>query len=324
MIITKTPYRIPLSGGGTDLEFYYKKFNGHLISVAINQYIYVCFSERKIDENYLIQTTSTEFSERLTNIKNSLIRETLKYYNIKEKVYVGTFSTIPTRTGLGTSSAMVIGLINCIVKFKNLKISSKKIVQDAFVIERKICKIYGGWQDQIISQYGGLVDIKISKKEKLMIKKLKINKNIENVIKNNFLLVYTKIKRQSSQIILSQYKQKNINYLYSKIKELNSPIYNSIKVKDINKIGQIFNYHWNLKKKLSRKITDPQINKLYNQLIKKFNIVGGKLIGAGGGGFILVCIENKSKLIKILKKNKINFLEFEVERKGCGLLEFRK
>ena len=118
---------------------------------------------------------------------------------------------MPTNTGLGSSSAMVIGLINCICKFKNLKLSNLQIIKKAFMIERKICNQYGGWQDQVVSQKGGLVKLNISKSERMKILKLKINTNIERKIKNNFLLVYTKVKRYSSEVSLSQ-KKKISNY----------------------------------------------------------------------------------------------------------------
>ena len=163
MIISKTPYRIPLSGGGTDLDFYYKKKSGSLFSLAINQYVYVHLHVRKIDTNYLVQTTTSEFAEKRGNISHELIRETLKYFKLKEKFHIATFTTVPTLTGLGTSSAMVIGLINCIKRLKKIKISNEQIIKKAYEIERKICKSHGGWQDQIISQFGGLVQIDISK-----------------------------------------------------------------------------------------------------------------------------------------------------------------
>ena len=159
MIISRTPYRLPLSGGGTDLDFYYKKSAGHLISTSINEYVYVLLMPRLIDKNYLIQTTKSEFRNNLNEIEHDLIRETLAYYKIKEKLHIGTYSTVPTRTGLGTSSAMVVGLINCIKKFKNLKLSTHQIIQDAYKIERKICKIHGGWQDQIVSEIGGFLGL---------------------------------------------------------------------------------------------------------------------------------------------------------------------
>tara|TARA_Y100000590_G_scaffold53819_1_gene56224 strand:+ start:362 stop:1333 length:972 start_codon:yes stop_codon:yes gene_type:complete len=322
MIISKTPYRLPLSGGGTDLDFYYKKSGGHLISVSINQYVYVLIMPRLIDKNYLIQTTSTQFTYKLSKIQHFLIRETLKFYNIKEKMHIGTYSTVPTRTGLGTSSAMVVGLINCINNYKRLGLSNKKIIEDAYKIERKICRAHGGWQDQIVSQYGGLLDIKISKKEKLNIKKIKIEKNIEKIIKKNFLLIYTQIKRNSSKIILSQKKrERNIVEYYDKIKSLNLSMLKSLKKNNAKNIGQIFNHHWKLKKSLSDQISDKKINIFYDNLLSNFNIYGAKLIGAGGGGFFLVCTNNKEKLKKKLMKKNINFIDFKIERQGCIIIE---
>ena len=131
MIISKTPYRIPLSGGGTDIDFYYKKKGADFSSVAINQYVYVLIVKRNIENNYLIQTTETQFTNKVDEIKNKLIKETLKFYKIKDKLQISTFSTVPTQTGLGTSSSMVIGLINCLINLKGLKKSNLQIIKDA-------------------------------------------------------------------------------------------------------------------------------------------------------------------------------------------------
>ena len=250
-----------------------------------------------------------------------MIRETLRYYNIREKLHIGTYSTVPTRTGLGTSSAMVVGLINCIKKYKKLKLTNREIINDAYKIERKICKIYGGWQDQIVSQLGGYLDIKISKNEKIRIKKIKINKKINQIVNNNFLLVYTEIKRNSSSVILSQKKRKNnILKYYDKIKSFNKPILKALDSSLVREVGYIFDKHWSLKKSLSNQITDKKIDGFYNNLIKKYNVYGGKLIGAGGGGFFLVCTDNKKKLIKKLKKNKVNFIDFSIEKYGSKII----
>ena len=121
MIISKTPFRIALSGGGTDLDFYYKKKGGELFSLAINQYVYVHLSPRKVENNYFIQTSHSHFSKTLNKIQHKLIKETLRFYKVKEKLHIGTYTTVPTRTGLGTSSAILIGLIKCIMKLKKKK-----------------------------------------------------------------------------------------------------------------------------------------------------------------------------------------------------------
>ena len=223
MITTKTPYRIPLSGGGTDVNFYYKNFGSRFLSAAISEYVYVSLLERKLDNNHMIQTSTVEFSKTTNQIKHSLIRETIKYFNLKEKLQISIFSTVPTSTGLGTSSAMVVGLINCIKKFKNIKLSKYETFKTAYNIERKICGFAGGWQDQIVSEFGGLIDVSISKKESISVLKTNNTSKIKKIINNHFFLVYSKKKRNSSMIIKSQMKNfEKTNQYYNEIKKLNS------------------------------------------------------------------------------------------------------
>lgn len=317
MIISKTPFRIPLTGGGTDLDFYYKKRSGQLYSLAINQHVYVLIHKREIDKNYLIQTTKTEFYEKINLINHDLIRETLKFFNLKEKLHVSTFSTIPTNTGLGSSSSMVIGLINCIKRLKNIKLSNLDTIRTAYKIERKICNHYGGWQDQVISQYGGLIKLNITKKEELNVDRISLKKDISDRVEKNFILVYSKKKRFSS-VVASSIKNRKIKILenYDEIKALNQKLIFSIKNKDPKYIADIFNKHWVIKKKLSNKITDKKINEFYDHLMKKYKFLGGKLIGAGGGGFFLMVTKNKKKLISLLKRDKISYIDFKIEKFG--------
>tara|TARA_B100000989_G_scaffold87695_1_gene63210 strand:+ start:5862 stop:6827 length:966 start_codon:yes stop_codon:yes gene_type:complete len=321
VIISKTPYRVPLAGGGTDIDFYYRKRNGYFSSVAIDQYVYVLLHERGIEKNYLIQTTKTEFKKSIDKISHKLIRETLRFYKIREKLHVATFATVPTQTGLGSSSAMIVGLINCLNRLKKLNLTRNQIFKDAYLIERKICNAYGGWQDQIISEYGGLLNIKISKKENIKIDKISLTKKIKKTINNNFLLVYTNKKRESSKIILKQKQKANkiINY-YDQIKSLNDQTLYYLKKNDPKKLGEIFNKHWTIKKKLSSNMTNKQIDNLYEILIKEFNFYGGKLIGAGGGGFFLMVGNNLNYKINKLKIRGFESLRFNIEKKGSLII----
>ena len=321
MIISKTPYRLPLSGGGTDIKFYYSKKGSEFISSSINEYVYVLLSHRKIDNNFLIQTTSTQFSISLSDIDHDLIRETLKYFKISERLHIGTYSTVPTRTGLGTSSAMVVGLINCINKFKNFKLNKKKIYEIAYNIERNICRIQGGWQDQIVSTYGGAIHARITRKEKIFIKKFRFSNNLKKIINNNFILVYTNTKRDSSEVIKSQFKNQNNSIkFYDQIKLLNKKMVDFLKDNNIEQIGKLFSNHWNIKKKLSNKMSDAFLESFYKKLENNISILGSKLIGAGGGGFFLICVKNKKNVIQVLKSKKINFLDLRYESKGSLIL----
>ena len=322
MIISKTPYRLPVSGGGTDLDFFYKKKEGLLTSIAINQYVYVFLNERKIQKNYFIQTTKTEFKKNLSSIDHPLIKETLKFYKIFSPLHIGTYSTVPTKTGLGSSSAMVVGLINCINRYKKLNLTNIQIIKDAFKIERKICKFYGGWQDQIISQFGGFIKIHISKKEKIKINRIKIDKNVRKTIQDKLLIIYTNQQRRAHKISKSQKKNlSNTINCYEKIKELNNKIVSDIKSRDFKNLSKSFNTHWELKKKINGKITNNKINKMYNNLINDCGCLGGKLIGAGGGGFLLMLVKDKIKTKKLLKKKGYLFLEFVIDNEGSKIMQ---
>ncbi len=179
MIITKTPFRIPIVGGGTDLKFFYSKFTGKLISVCFNQYIYVYLSKRNLTNETLIQTSNIQLTKNNNKIHHNLIRETLKYFKIKDKLNIGFFSTLPTRSGIGSSSSILVGLIKAVNIYKKLKLSKKKIAQIAIKIEREILKEEGGIQDQIMASYKGLKNILLTRKENSQLEILKI-RNLKN------------------------------------------------------------------------------------------------------------------------------------------------
>ena len=319
MIITRTPYRIPLAGGGTDLDFYYKKRGGSLISATFNQYVFTILLRRQIDDKILIQTTNTQFTENTKRIKHPIIKEILKFFKIKNKFQVGTFSTLPTRAGLGSSSSLIVGIVFGLAKILKIKLTKKKIAQIAFLIERKKLKYQGGWQDQIISSYGGINKINISKSGKFVVKKINIKKKILNRLENKLVLVFTKETRDSTGIISSQkiMRGKNIKN-YDKIKSYVKIMEKALKKGDYKKIGEIFHDHWKTKRKLSNSISNSKLDNIYLNLLKEKSFIGGKLIGAGGGGFFLMVTKNISSSIKYLKLKKINFTTLKFVQSGAS------
>jgi len=319
MIITRTPYRIPLAGGGTDLDFYYKKRGGLLISATFNQFIFAILLRRQIDNKVLIQTTDTQFSRNTEQVKHLIIREILKFFKIKDRFQVGTFSTLPTRAGLGSSSSLIVGIIFGLSKILKIKLSKKKIAEIAFLIERKKLKYQGGWQDQIISSYGGINKINISKNGKFVVRKINIKKKILNKLENKLVLVFTKETRDSTGIIVSQKleQRKNIK-IYDKIKSYVKIMEIALKKGDYKKIGEIFHEHWKIKKQLSKKISNSKLDKIYLNLLKEKSFIGGKLIGAGGGGFYLMVTKNTVSSIKYLKSKKINFTKLKFVKQGSS------
>lgn len=321
MIITRTPFRIPLAGGGTDLEFYYKKRGGKLISSTFNQFVFVLLAERPVDEKILIQTTSTQFSNDINKIKHKIIREVLKFFNIKKRIQISTFSTLPTGSGIGSSSSLIVGLIVAILKLKKIFFSKAKIAKTAYFIERKILKLKGGWQDQIIASYGGVQLINISNKGHFNSKSIKVKKNLIKIEKK-LILVFTNETRNSSKIISFQKNNlKKTIEQYDMIKLLVPQMHDSIKRGDFKKIGKIFHYHWKQKKKLSKQITNTKIDKIYISLLKEKSFIGGKLIGAGGGGFFLMVSNNMNKSLKYLNKRKMNYTKFKFTSEGAKVIQ---
>ena len=322
MIICKIPYRVPLVGGGTDLDFYYKKKGGYLISASINQYVFVGLTKRLLHKNNLIQTTDVEFKKTIGQIDNKIIKASLKYFKVKNFIHVVTFSTIPTKTGLGSSSSIIIGLVDAISKLLRKKISKAKKFQIGYHIERKVLKMDGGKQDQIMAAYGGIRKIKIKKNGKTIVSNFKIDEKTIQQFEKKLILVFTEELRSSEAIIAEQrlVNSHEIISAYDQIKGLVPKFEKMLKNRKFFEIGKIFHNHWLIKKKITKKMTNNFLDNFYLKLIKNKNFVGGKIIGAGGGGFFLMVIKNKKNAEKFLKKKKILFLPVKIEKDGSRII----
>jgi len=321
MIIIRSPFRIPLAGGGTDLDFYYKKKGGDLISATFDQYIYILICERKLDKKILIQTTTTQFANKISQIKHELIKSVLSHFRLFKSLQVASVATLPTKTGLGSSSSFITGLIKGVALIKKIFLSKKELAKVAYYIERKKLKLDGGWQDQIITSYGSLQRIRINKKGSFNCKKLKISKAKLKKIEKHLILVFTDETRDSKHVIKDQKKNiKNSIDRYNNIKS-KVPIIEKTLIKgDYRKLGFLFHEHWNEKKKLSKNISNSKFDKMYKNMMDSDKFYGGKIIGAGSGGFFLMVVKNYKKSISFLKKKKYKFINIKFEHEGVKIL----
>ena len=316
-IITRTPYRISLGGGGSDLPFYCCENEGFLITAAINQYCTVSVSFRSLDKKILTQTTEVQFSNKLDDVRNSIIRECLRFFNIKDSIQVATFTNLPTGIGLATSSTLTVGLVNALCKLKNIKRNKIEIAKIAYNIERNILGWDGGVQDQYIAAEGSILKLTVNKINNVKLEKLLINDKIKTIIQKGLLLIYSEYDRDSHKIIKSQkIDESNSIKVYHKIKKLGyesiSPLING----NIKRIGEIMDDHWALKKTLSKKISNSKIDKDYIEL-KSFGSPGGKIIGAGGGGFFLMAVpKNINKYRKLIKNRGYKILDWSFDSLG--------
>ena len=319
MIISRTPYRISLGGGGTDLPFYSKDNGAFFISSAINEYLYVLVTKRSLDPFILTQTTYVQFSKKLTEIKDNYIREVLKYFNIKDSVQVGVYSTMPTSSGigLGSSSSLTVGLIKALSKYKKLKLSNLKIARIAFKIEREVLAEPGGCQDQYISALGGIKKFIVNKKGNISYSNLKIPLSNMKKLEKKIVMVYSNKQRDSKKIIKSQTLNTNKAIkCYDKIKAIGKESEEYLINADIKSLGKMFNEHWEIKKTISNTISNNYIDQQYKQFLQN-GAIGGKLIGAGGGGFfLLISDKSTNKLKKYLMNNDYVTLDWNFEMNG--------
>ena len=307
MIISKTPYRISFFGGGTDYPSWYKKNGGSVISATIDKYIYI--SCRKLppffNHKYRIVWSHIETVKKLKQIKHKVVREMLNKYKIKEGLEIHYDGDLPARSGMGSSSVFVVGLMNLFNHFKNKNIKKKKLAEDSIYFEQKILNEVVGSQDQVAATYGGFNKIYFNRKGGFKVKPISIKRKVIQKLNNNLLLVYTGYKRTAHQIAknyVNKLKTSKKEYIL-KISDYARKAEKALQNGELDEFGTLLNDAWVEKKKLSASITNPAIDKIYNMAIKN-GALGGKLLGAGGGGFFIFYVPyfKQKKFIKYFKK----------------------
>jgi len=320
--ISKTPLRVSFVGGGTDMPYFFEKYNGSTISCAIDRYIYVTAKfHNNHNQKYRLNYSTTENANSLNRIKNLRVKNVIRMLNIKKPLYINTFADVPANTGLGSSSSFTVGLIKALSKLKNKNYSKKEVAEMAFKIEKKITNNSVGKQDHYVSSYGGINFIKYQRNG-VRVFPLRLSKKNEQMLFNKMMLVWTKKSRSAANILKDQKinLKKNI-FLLKKMNQYTLEFKKEILGKKINskKLFDIINNTWKIKKNLSKLITNKKIDRLVSSLEKNKAKVG-KLLGAGNGGFVLIHIEgrDKKKLLKIL--NKKVCLDFNLEKNGSLIL----
>ncbi len=313
MLIVKSPFRISLFGGSTDYKDYFQKKESFIIGTTIDKYVYMSIREKpKIFSNEIVLSYSIlEKVKTYNDIKNPLIRETLKYHNIPFPIEFTSFTDIPSRTGLGGSSSFCVGLTFAIRNLLNLQSSKKIVSDDAIHIERIILNESGGIQDQIWSSYGGTNSIQINKDGNFLVKPLPITEDFKSELESSMILIYTNEQRLSGEIAKSHEEKNKDNIL-----EISKEAYKSIIQEDIKTIGHLLYNTWNEKKNISPIISNNNIDNIIDTCMS-LGAYGAKLLGSGGCGFVLVMC-NKKVRVKIEETFKNNIMEFKFEKEGVS------
>ncbi|MBL0332857.1 MAG: GHMP kinase [Chlorobi bacterium] len=320
MIITQTPLRISIAGGGTDLADYYKLNGGYVVSTAIDKYIYVIVKERYDDKIY-VDYAQKEIVDNVNEINHELVREAAKMTGMSNGFEVAMLADIPSEgSGLGSSSTLTVGLLNAFYQYLGINVETSRLAEEACKIEIDILGKPIGKQDQYIAAYGGICGIKFNKDESVIVEKFNIPTSIKRRFGSNLMLFFTNIVRKAANILSEQKDNISINIeFHNEIKELAYKTYEALNKGNLDLIGEILNKNWELKRKLASGITNSTIDGMYNLAIKG-GALGGKICGAGGGGFLMTyCKRNEQDS---LRESMVNYREmpFMLEPHGTKIV----
>ena len=299
MIISQTPLRISICGGGTDLKEYYSINDGFVLSTAIDKYIFVIVKER-FDDLIYVNYMKKEIVDSFEKVEHELVREAALITGLQNGVEITMLADIPSQgSGLGSSSSLTVGLLNAFYNYMGKQVSAEQLASEACKIEIDILKKPIGKQDQYIAAYGGLSTFLFSKDEKVLHTDLEISSELKRRLGSNLLLFFTNVTRKAASVLTEQKENvlTKISY-HDKIKELAFEAVDSLNKGNIDKIGVLLAENWSLKKNLASNISNESIDKMYNRATSG-GAIGGKISGAGGGGFLLTyCKRDKQDLLR--------------------------
>jgi D-glycero-alpha-D-manno-heptose-7-phosphate kinase len=326
MIITRTPFRIPLGGGSTDLPEYYKRHGGFIFAVTINLYIYISVNYPPIDNLIRLKYSRSEEVKNIKDIQHTFVSRALQRTKLIKGVEITSMADVPEGTGLGSSGSYLIGLLNALRVSKGENVSRRQLAEEAFEIASNDLKLPDGVQDFFTSAFGNFTVLEIDKNGKVKVIDPKISLKTKEEFEKRTLLFYTGVKRSSKDILQEQRsavkkKEKNAVELKHKTKEIGQKILKAFEEGNLDKFGKLLDKHWSLKKRMSNKMSNLVFDEAYDRA-KKAGALGGKILGAGGGGFFLIyCKDGKQNNVrKAFQKHGMKEIKYKIDGGGTQVL----
>lgn len=325
MIITKTPFRMSFFGGGTDIEDFFREFGGAVLSTTFDKYCYVNVRHlpRFFDYSTEISYSKTERVTNINDIQHPAVREAMKMLNMHE-IRLTYEADLPARSGLGTSSSFAVGMLNAFYALKGKYVDKKRLADEAIYLERILCAEAGGWQDQIAAAFGGLNRIEFTA-DGYEVRPIIIAPERKRQLNDNLLMFFTGFTRFSSDlqkinnISGNADKRTKLKQIYALVNEAEQILVD--KKSDLDDFGRLLDISWKLKKGTGSSISTGSIDELYTKGINA-GALGGKLLGAGGGGFLLFYVQpQKQEAVKNAMKD-LMYIPFRFEDGGTRVIYY--
>lgn len=326
MIATRTPFRVTFGGGGTDLPAFYQKHGGYILATGIDKYMYVTLNVPRADRLVRLHYTQSETVERTALLKHELAREALLRHGINDAIEISSLADLPAGTGLGSSSCYLVGLLSAVRGHLSLPTSSEDLAEEACAIEIDTLRKPIGRQDPYMAAYGGLTELRISRDGKVRVERIDLppGKIAELISKTH--LYYTNVQRPAVEILAEERQalERGNGAAEDALRvmlDVGFQIGQAIKSGDFDRFGELLHEHWTHKKRLSDKIQLEGVDQIYDRVRRDFGVLGGKIAGAGGGGFLMLyCAGDGARLIEFMQSKGMARLEYAAEFGGAKVL----
>ena len=324
MIITRTPFRISFVGGGSDLESFYSQSAGAVLSTTINKYMYISSHKYFEEDKLRVKYSKTETVDSIEDLQHPILKVALKDFGLKGGLELSSIADVPAGTGMGSSSSFTVGLLNNLSAITSQYQSKESLAAGACRIEIDLLKEPIGKQDQYAAAYGGLNVIEFNPDGSVKVEPIFLQKEVYSSLEENLLMFYTGDQRSASKILAEQNKNNKqldkvaaLRQMVSLVYELRKALYDG----NLDVFGKLLHENWLLKRGLASGVTNLMIDQAYETALRN-GALGGKLLGAGGGGFLLFyCPKStQKKLIDSLKP--LRLFDFKFEREGSKLIHF--
>jgi D-glycero-alpha-D-manno-heptose-7-phosphate kinase len=324
MIITRTPFRISFVGGGSDLEAFYSRHPGAVLSTSINKYMYISSHRFFFPGQIRVKYSETETVDHIDDLRHPLLRETMRKVGITGGIEISSIADIPSGTGMGSSSSFTVGLLHCLYANKGMYVTQEQLAREASQIEIELLGEPIGKQDQYAAAFGGLNILHFHSNGNVRVEPLYIKNEIYRQLQDNLLMFYVGNQRKASDILAEQKRNisqedkfKTLQAMVALVSDLRNCLYTG----HLEDFGHILHENWILKQKLATLISNAEIDEIYKTGLQG-GATGGKLLGAGGGGFMLFYCEkqNQQKLIDTLSP--LVRFDFAFDRDGSKLIYY--
>jgi D-glycero-alpha-D-manno-heptose-7-phosphate kinase len=329
VIVTRTPFRVSLGGGGTDLPSYYEKHGGFVFAMGIDKYMYVMTNPPGVDRKIRLHYTQSEVVDHVSHVRHELAREALRLNGIEDQMEIASMADVPAGTGVGSSSAYLVGLLAALHQYRRDYVSLETLAEEACHIELNVLKKGIGKQDQYMAAFGGLTVLEIAKDGTVNVRPVQLRGGALTTLIAHTHIYYTGLAHNTVEVLSHQNsamqgsssRRTTVEHSLNMIKDLGYRILEAIQSEDFEKWGLLLHEHWTNKKRLSDQISTTWIDQLYEEVRESYGVLGGKIIGAGGGGFLMLyCPSTSGKLEDFMASRGLPRLYYGLEREGAKVV----